>query len=112
LGSEISVWRFLPFYVIRDIGDGDCRMQSMNISLPDPLKQFVDGQIAQGRYSSVSEYVRELIRADEKRKAEEQLEMLLLDGLRGEEAAFTREDWQAIRQEALTQIKKARKSNV
>lgn len=85
-------------------------MQSMNISLPEPLKQFVDGQIAQGRYSSVSEYVRELIRADEKRKAEEQLETLLLEGLQGEEAAFTREDWQAIRQEALTQVKKARKS--
>ncbi|HRF73133.1 MAG TPA: type II toxin-antitoxin system ParD family antitoxin, partial [Accumulibacter sp.] len=49
----------------------------MNISLPDPLKKFVDGQIAQGRYSSVSEYVRELIRADEKRKAEEQLEAKL-----------------------------------
>ena len=85
-------------------------MQSMNISLPEPLKQFVDGQIAQGRYSSVSEYVRELIRADEKRKAEEQLETLLLEGLQGEEAAFTREDWQAIRQEALTQVKKVRKS--
>jgi antitoxin ParD1/3/4 len=84
-------------------------MQSMNISLPDPLKQFVDGQIAQGRYSSVSEYVRELIRADEKRKAEELLESLLLEGLRGEETAFTPEDWHAIRQEALTQVKKARK---
>ena len=46
-------------------------MQSMNISLPDPMKQFVDGQISTGRYSSASEYVRELIRADEKRKAEE-----------------------------------------
>ncbi len=85
-------------------------MQSMNISLPDPMKQFVDGQIALGRYSSVSEYVRELIRADEKRKAEEQLEALLLEGLQGEEAAFTREDWQAIRKEALAQAKKARKS--
>ena len=69
----------------------------------------MDGQIAQGRYSSVSEYVRELIRADEKRKAEEQLEALLLEGLRGEETVFAREDWQAIRQEALTQVKKARK---
>jgi antitoxin ParD1/3/4 len=38
-------------------------MQSMNISLPEPLKQFVDGQIAQGRYSSLSAYIRELIRA-------------------------------------------------
>ena len=56
-------------------------MQSMNISLPDPMKEFVDGQIAQGRYSSASEYVRELIRADEKRKAEEQLEAKLLEGL-------------------------------
>jgi antitoxin ParD1/3/4 len=29
-------------------------MQTMNISLPDPLKDFVDHQIAEGRYSSVS----------------------------------------------------------
>jgi antitoxin ParD1/3/4 len=36
----------------------------MNISLPDLLKQFVDGQISTGRFSSVSEYVRELIRAE------------------------------------------------
>jgi antitoxin ParD1/3/4 len=85
-------------------------MQSMNISLPDPLKEFVDGQIAQGRYSSVSEYVRELIRADEKRKAQEQLETLLLKGLEGDETAFTHDDWQAIRQEALTRVKKARKN--
>ncbi|WP_295454615.1 type II toxin-antitoxin system ParD family antitoxin [uncultured Thiodictyon sp.] len=49
-------------------------MQTVNISLPDPLKQFVDGQVAQGRYSSASDYVRELIRADEKRNAEETLE--------------------------------------
>lgn len=39
-------------------------MESMNISLPEPLMQFVDGQISTGRYGSVSEYVRELIRAD------------------------------------------------
>jgi len=37
-------------------------MQTMNISLPDPLKNFVDHQIAEGRYSSVSEYIRELRR--------------------------------------------------
>ncbi len=85
-------------------------MQSMNISLPEPMKEFVDGQIAKGRYSSASEYVRELIRADEKRKAEDQLEALLLEGLQGEETAFTPEDWQAIRQEAVAQVKKAQKS--
>ncbi|MGS0741326.1 type II toxin-antitoxin system ParD family antitoxin [Glaciimonas sp. GG7] len=79
-------------------------MQSMNISLPDPLKTFVDGQIAEGRYSSVSEYMRELIRADEKRKAEDRLETLLLEGLNSEEAVFTRDDWDAIRKEALVKI--------
>jgi len=79
-------------------------MQSMNISLPDPLKKFVDGQIAQGRYSSVSEYVRELIRADEKRKAEEQLEAKLLEGLSGVESELTPADWRAIRTEALAKV--------
>ncbi|MBK6973211.1 MAG: type II toxin-antitoxin system ParD family antitoxin [Candidatus Methylophosphatis roskildensis] len=79
-------------------------MQSMNISLPDPLKQFVDGQIAQGRYSSVSEYVRELIRADEKRKAEAELEAKLLEGLSGVESEMTAADWREIRKEALAKL--------
>jgi antitoxin ParD1/3/4 len=79
-------------------------MQSMNISLPEPLKQFVDRQIAQGRYGSVSEYVRELIRADEKRKAEEQLEALLLEGLNSPESELTSGDWSAIRKEALARL--------
>ena len=85
-------------------------MESMNISLPEPLKQFVDGQISNGRYSSASEYVRELIRADEKRKAEEQLEGLLLEGLQGEAKALTAEDWHAIRKEAAARVQKARRS--
>ena len=79
-------------------------MQSMNISLPDPLKQFVDGQIAQGRYSSVSEYMRELIRADEKRKAEEHLEAKLLEGLNSPESELTPADWSAIRKDALAKL--------
>jgi antitoxin ParD1/3/4 len=79
-------------------------MQSMNISLPDPLKQFVDGQISTGRYSSASEYVRELIRADERRKAEEQLEAKLLEGLHGQDAALSKADLQAIRREALAKV--------
>lgn len=79
-------------------------MQSMNISLPEPLKQFVDGQIAEGRYSSVSEYVRELIRADEKRKAEARLEALLMEGLASPESEFKASDWADIRKEALARL--------
>jgi len=79
-------------------------MQSMNISLPEPLKQFVDGQISTGRYSSASEYIRELIRADEKRKAEELLEAKLLEGLNSAESELTAADWTALRKEALAKV--------
>ncbi len=76
----------------------------MNISLPEPLKQFVDDQIAAGRYSSVSEHVRELIRDDEKRKAEDRLEALLLEGLESDESPLTSEDWAAIRRDGLARV--------
>jgi antitoxin ParD1/3/4 len=84
-------------------------MQTMNISLPDPLKDFVESQITSGRYSSVSEYVRELIREDEKRKAEQRLEELLLEGLASPETELTRQDFEDIRKEALSRLK-ARKT--
>lgn len=84
-------------------------MQTMNISLPEPLKEFVDDQIARGRYSSASEYVRELIRADEKRKGKEELESRLLEGLRSAESELTAEDWKAIRQEALAKVEAKKK---
>ena len=84
-------------------------MESMNISLPEPMKQFVDGQIAQGRYGSVSEYVRELIRADEKRKAEEQLEAKLLEGLNSAESELTPADWSALRKAALSRLEARKK---
>ncbi len=84
-------------------------MQTMNISLPEPLKEFVDHQIAEGRYSSASEYIRELIRDDEKRKAEERLEALLLEGLEGEATELTRQDFDNIRKEALAELKRRKK---
>lgn len=56
-------------------------MATMNISLPDPLKEHVREQVATGAYSNPSDYVRALIRADRKRVEEERLEQMLLDGL-------------------------------
>ena len=52
----------------------------------------------------MSEYVRELIRDDEKRKAEDRLEALLLEGLESDESPLTSEDWAAIRREALARV--------
>lgn len=52
-------------------------MSTMNISLPDPMKAFVDEQVAVRGYSSSSEYVRDLIRKDGDRQ---KLRSLLLAG--------------------------------
>lgn len=43
-------------------------MSTMNISLPDTLKSFVDEQVSQRGYGTSSEYVRELIRKDQDRQ--------------------------------------------
>ncbi|POR06164.1 type II toxin-antitoxin system ParD family antitoxin [Diaphorobacter sp. LR2014-1] len=52
-------------------------MSTMNISLPDTLKSFVDEQVSQRGYGTSSEYVRDLIRKDQDRL---QLRNLLLAG--------------------------------
>lgn len=52
-------------------------MSTMNISLPEALKSFVDQQVTSRDYSSSSEYVRELIRKDQDRQ---HLRGLLLEG--------------------------------
>jgi antitoxin ParD1/3/4 len=52
-------------------------MGTMNISLPDALREFVDEQVAARGYSTSSEYVRELIRTDQQRQ---RLRGLLLAG--------------------------------
>ena len=81
-------------------------MPTMNISLPEPLKEFVEEQVSSGRYGSVSEYVRELVREDEKRRARERLESLLLEGLEsGAPVEMTYQDWEDIRREALARVK-------
>ena len=55
---------------------------TMNISLPDTMKDFVDQQVDSGVYGSVSEYVRELVRRDQKERTQARLETLLLQGMK------------------------------
>lgn len=42
-------------------------MATMNVSLPDPMKDWVEAQARTGRYSNASDYVRDLIRRDQAR---------------------------------------------
>ena len=83
-------------------------MQTMNISLPDTMKDFVDRQVASGHYSSASEYVRKLIPEDEKRTAEEKLKGLLLAGLNsGDPIEIAPEYWQRKRQQLVERYRKS-----
>jgi antitoxin ParD1/3/4 len=43
-------------------------MTSLNISLPEALKEYVEGQVASGDWGTPSEYIRELIRQDKERR--------------------------------------------
>ena len=52
-------------------------MTTMNVSLPDSLKAFVDEQVSSRGYGTSSEYVRELIRKD---RETQRLRVLLLEG--------------------------------
>jgi antitoxin ParD1/3/4 len=46
----------------------EIEMATMNVSLPDPMKEWVEAQAKTGEYANVSDYVRDLIRRDQHRK--------------------------------------------
>ena len=58
-------------------------MTSLNISLPEALKAYIEGQVASGDWGTPSEYVRELIRQDKERRLAN-LEQELLAGAKGQ----------------------------
>ena len=75
-------------------------MATMNISLPDTMRDFVEAEVAEGGYTTTSEYFRELVRERQKQKSQEKLEALLLEGLEsGESTPITKDDWEELRRE-------------
>lgn len=57
-------------------------MATMNVSLPGPMKDWVEEQTRGGRYSNASDYVRDLIRRDQDRAAKiETMQRLVTEGL-------------------------------
>ncbi len=62
-------------------------MATMNVSLPDPMKAWVEDQADSGRYSNASDYVRDLIRRDQERsRAIAEIQSLVDEGLNSGEA--------------------------
>ena len=78
-------------------------MTTMNISLPDTMKNFVDIQVQEGGYSTSSEYVRDLIRRDQVRRAELQLAALIVEGLESGSAIPVDDNYWKNKRAALTQ---------
>jgi antitoxin ParD1/3/4 len=83
-------------------------MNTMNVAIPEALKEFVQKQVSDGGYSSVSEYIRELIRADQRRRLEERVDALLIEGLgSGEALEMTPDYWESKKRRLAERISKA-----
>lgn len=79
-------------------------MTTLNISLPDKMRAFVENKIKRGSYGTISEYIRELIRDDE-RAEQEWLDKLIAEAYAsGSPDPHTKEDIDAAREETLRRI--------
>lgn len=63
-------------------------MASMNVSLPDPMRDWVQQRIDTGQYASVSDYVRDLIRRDQMQANEQQALIAAL--IKGEKSGLSK----------------------
>ena len=84
-------------------------MTTMNISLPDEMKSFIEDEMAREGYASASEYFRDLVRQAQRRKAKLELEAKLAEGLQGPPTKMKRKDWQAIEREAMASLGRRRR---
>jgi antitoxin ParD1/3/4 len=57
-------------------------MAQLNVSIPPALKSWIDHRVAEGRYSSASDYVRDLVRRDQDAEPDdiEYVKALLAEG--------------------------------
>lgn len=76
------------------------RMTTLNVSLPETMRAFIEEQVASGGYGTASEYVRALVRDAQKREAEAQLEAKLLEALEQPAHELTPERWEDVRRRA------------
>ena len=73
-------------------------MDTLDFNLPDQLKEFVQTRVTEGGYSSVSEYIRDLVRADQKKQAWAILEEEIAKGIdSGPAEPMTAQDWAELR---------------
>ena len=76
----------------------------MTISIPDSVKELVDQEVASGAFPSAEDYIRALVEADQKQKAQERFEALIMEGLDSPSSEMTAQDWEDIRREGLARL--------
>lgn len=74
-------------------------MATMNISLPDPMKVWVEDQINTGHYSNASDYMRDLIRRDQvnQRESEALIQALVAGESSGISERTVDSVWQGVK---------------
>jgi antitoxin ParD1/3/4 len=83
-------------------------MTTLNISLPEKLRDFVESKIERDGYGTISEYVRELIRADE-RLERQRFELLIAEAYSsGQSSPLTPSDIDSARKEVRRRLKSKR----
>ncbi len=86
-------------------------MSTLNVSLRDSMRESIGQTVANGGYSTASEYIRELVRRDQKRAVEARLEGLLLEGLEsGEPVEISDAWWQKKKAELTERLQRAKKA--
>jgi antitoxin ParD1/3/4 len=77
---------------------------TMNISLPAPLKSWIEQQVELRGYSTASEFVRDVLRREQEQALRSAVDARLLQAIdSGESTPMTRQDWRRIRAEGLKQ---------
>ena len=76
---------------------------TMSFALPETMRSYIDERVKSGSYGNTSEYLRDLIRRDQEAQAAKRLRELIEEGLQsGPGRALNADDWDALRQTALS----------
>jgi antitoxin ParD1/3/4 len=83
---------------------------SLNISLPQEMKDWIDAQVSRAGYGTTSEYFRQLVREDQRRQLREEVDARLLAALDSGNAVDITPEWWGERRRELARRIKARKA--
>jgi len=84
---------------------------ALNVSLPETTRLWVEEQVKKQGYGTVSEYIRQLLREEQKRQLRQEVDANLLDALKsGAPTPLTRKDWEDIEREGLRRARRPKRA--